>query len=202
MNGVNLQAIDQKELHERRKYGGQTPACREDDFRRVREGINEAWGSGDIESVLAWMDNSLELAFVFDNHAALLARGLYERALINAYQDTRSNFLGWTLPALKFLFNKANPEKLRAEGDPMPERERYTLYRGVSGKRHERRVSGISWTDSMETARWFANRFDLLGPAVYTITVSADDILAYLNGRNESEYLLRLPPPKKPRRIG
>ena len=64
----------------------------------------------------------------------------------------------------------------------------------------------MSWTDSKEKAEWFAHqyyaiRFGLPDPAVYILTVSKDDILFYTKDRNESEFVLRLPLPRRPRRI-
>jgi hypothetical protein len=63
-----------------------------------------------------------------------------------------------------------------------------TLYRGA---RDEDGMRGMSWTSSMETARWFANRFGGTG-VVYRITdVGPEHVLAQIaRGRPEDEYVL------------
>ncbi|VTR66955.1 conserved hypothetical protein [Desulfosarcina cetonica] len=64
----------------------------------------------------------------------------------------------------------------------------------------------MSWTDSKEKAEWFAyqyyaGKFGLSNPAVFTLTADKKDIWFYTNDRNESEFVLRLPLPRTPRRI-
>jgi hypothetical protein len=55
---------------------------------------------------------------------------------------------------------------------------------------------GMSWTDQIETARWFADRTTRLHPgspgAVWTSTFRPDQLLAYVNesSRGESEYVV------------
>jgi hypothetical protein len=61
------------------------------------------------------------------------------------------------------------------------------IYRGVGPDAYE--DSGISFTLSIERARWFANRFSEDGH-VLTRTVPRAEIVAYLNGRNESEVIV------------
>ena len=68
-----------------------------------------------------------------------------------------------------------------AAGDPLPE-PTFTLYRGGAGRadRHDE-SGGFSWTASRERAQWFADRFPILhDPAVYTVTVGEESILAYV----------------------
>ena len=60
------------------------------------------------------------------------------------------------------------------------------IYRGVGDVFED---SGISYTLSIERARWFASRFDEDG-VVLTRTVPKTEIVAYLNGRNESEVIV------------
>jgi hypothetical protein len=79
------------------------------------------------------------------------------------------------------------------------------VYRGVAGYGEHRRVGGISWTGDLERAKWFAARWDLHDPAVYTVTVSKSTLLSYLDQRKEDEYLLwpyGLPRPRRVRGQG
>ena len=172
-----------------------------------RQYIKEAWikcwndPQKDILSVLVLMDNTAGLAFVLWNHYALQKMGKYEEALLSAYIGTRTNFSNYSMDDIRFLFNIADKEKLRAAGEPMPKQESFTVYRGVSGRASKRRVNGFSWTESPNTAAWFAKRFNLEDPAVFTVTVPMYSILARVTDRNESEYLLELPLPVKPKRL-
>lgn len=64
-----------------------------------------------------------------------------------------------------------------------------TVYRGVSVGRNP---NGLSWTWSMETAKWFAHRFDIADEKGYIqmATVDKSEILAYFNGRDEDELVI------------
>ena len=114
---------------------------------------------------------------------------------------TQTNHSNHSMSEIRMMFNFADTEKLRAAGEPIPEQESFTLYRGVSGRTCKRRVNGFAWTESPNTAAWFAMRFNLEDPAVFAVTVPRDSILARCTGRKESEYLLKLPLPMKPKRL-
>ncbi|HEX2710907.1 MAG TPA: hypothetical protein VHM88_01610, partial [Candidatus Acidoferrales bacterium] len=49
---------------------------------------------------------------------------------------------------------------------------------------------GFSWTARMETAMWFAVRYGLQDPAVYRARVRAKSVLAYMNRRDEEEFIV------------
>lgn len=63
------------------------------------------------------------------------------------------------------------------------------VYRGVSVGRNPK---GLSWTWSLDTAKWFAHRFDVDDQKGYVQMASVDksEILAYFNGRNEDELVV------------
>lgn len=63
------------------------------------------------------------------------------------------------------------------------------IYRGVGINRNPK---GLSWTDSLDIAKWFAHRFDTSGNQGYIekLTVKKENILAYFNSRNENEIVL------------
>ena len=62
--------------------------------------------------------------------------------------------------------------------------ESITLYRGVAVGRNPK---GLSWTNDIKTARWFAHRFDRNGKAGYIqyATVPKLKVLAYFDGEKE-----------------
>lgn len=132
--------------------------------------------------------------FFMENMFLLKRRGMYETALVDAYTSTDTI---WSYRDLEFLFGYADRNKLRAAGDPIPD-GKLTLYRGVSGLLGKRKVSGMSWTRSLELARWFANWRNTPNPTVYETVASTDDVYFYTNGREEQEFVLRA---KKYRRL-
>jgi hypothetical protein len=152
----------------------------------------DAAACGDVDMLLCLLDNTSELAFVSDNIAWLKSLGKYEKALLNAYIDTRTNYSRWQLSVLKLLFNMADRPTLLAAGDPLPGNEPFTVFRGVAGRGSKRRLRGISWTADREKAIWFAKRFVEMGlvqPAVYQAVIPIANVYAYHNGRNEQEFL-------------
>lgn len=163
------------------------------------EMVKDAWEEGNILRVLSILSN--DLGFVVDNWPILKAIGKYEEALLHAYISTRTNYANWSMSVLYFLFRTADIEKLRKIGYLIPDQETFTLYRGVCGIGKKRRVNSFSWTESANTAAWFAYRFGLHDPAVFKVTVPNESIMACCHDRNEREYLLRLPLPVKPKRL-
>jgi hypothetical protein len=62
-----------------------------------------------------------------------------------------------------------------------------TLYRGV---RDEHGMRRMSWTASLNTARWFANRFGS-GRVYQIVDIDPEHVLARITrGRDEDEYVL------------
>ncbi len=103
------------------------------------------------------------------------------------------------LRELNFLFRRLDPRKLQAAAmkihpEPMPEGDRFTLYRGVGGRCLQRFARGYSWTDQLHIAAFFAVRGDVMNcgrRAVFTANVSRDEVLFYSNGRGEREFVVR-----------
>ena len=167
----------------------------------LRGRAREAFQDGNALSFLGFAGNHHGIDLVFRNEGPLRARGLYEVALLDAYMMHRGNHHQTPDVRLRDLFARADRDRLRAAGDPLPGPGPFTLFRGVAGQRSARRVTGISWTGSVERACCFATRYDLPDPAIVTVTVSEVDVLAYNNERDEDEFLLLLPPTAKPRRL-
>jgi hypothetical protein len=92
------------------------------------------------------------------------------------------------------MLNIADRKKLQSMGDPLPEnKDTYTLYRGIAGKGAARRKYGHSWTGTLETAIWFAQRLYFDKPVVYKADVPKDCICFYTNERDEDEYVCLTP---------
>lgn len=69
---------------------------------------------------------------------------------------------------------------------PRP-RKPVRLYRGAD----ETNRLGWSWTTDLDIARWFAGRPIWPSPGqVWTVTVQRSALLARIDGRSESEYVL------------
>ncbi len=66
--------------------------------------------------------------------------------------------------------------------------ERVTIYRGVTPE-NEKNIRALSWTLEYDKAEWFANRFSSNG-TVYQAEIDKNHILAFFNGRNESEVVV------------
>lgn len=93
------------------------------------------------------------------------------------------------------LFNQAldsltylHDEEVRDRAD-LP--DQVTLYRGAT----EEHAVGMSWTDDLDRARWFAGRFNGLRGTepgkVWTVTVDSDVVLArFESRRGEAEWVL------------
>jgi hypothetical protein len=110
------------------------------------------------------------------------------RLFAEVWMDTESAY-GWrdeVLEMLQWIARKSpvTDADLNLTGEA-------TIYRGTSGRGDE---TGISWTLSLDKARWFARRFAILDSTglgrVYRATVQASDVLAYLTGRNEEEIIV------------
>ncbi|WIB65891.1 hypothetical protein [Curtobacterium sp. MCBD17_040] len=92
-----------------------------------------------------------------------------------------------------YLFERVidNGEYLRdAQVRPLTDLpELLTLYRGAT----QQHAVGMSWTDDLDRARWFAGRFNDVGGStgvVWTVTVPRELVLARFDGRGEREYVL------------
>lgn len=172
------------------KPGYRAGLLRDEKNRRMREDVERKFAEGDAIGIVISVGPGA-LAFVADNFPALQRRGIYEATLLDAYISNDCNNHGFSLNLLEDLFRMADKEKLRACGDELPEGEWFTIYRGVAGPRHTRRVRAFSWTLDLEKARWFAARLYLADPAVYMARVRRGEVLAYYDQRQEKEVICR-----------
>lgn len=93
------------------------------------------------------------------------------------------------------MFKKCNKQYLMTEEDyaiyeALP--ETFTIYRGVAVGRNPK---GLSWTQNLKTAKWFAHRFDKEDKKGYIQVGIAEKkhVLAYFNTRNEDEIVYNTP---------
>lgn len=152
----------------------------------------EALNRGDVDGLLKEFGNdSRSLLFVINNMAALKRRGVYEKALARAWINVEGNHHHVPLRTIGAAFEAADRQKLLAAGDSLPPgRGVFTVYRGVAGKGHARRIRGLSWTTSLPTACWFALRLHLADPAIFASWVNWYEILWHKSG-TEDEFLFR-----------
>jgi hypothetical protein len=145
----------------------------------LRDTATAALEVRDVEGFLEAAPNEYGLDLVSMNFPTLQATGLYERALLAAFIGTETH-RRFSLSSLCRLFSQANRARLRSAGDPLPGPGPFRVYRGVAGATMtEKRIRSIAWTGSLERAWRFANRYDLPGPAVYSIIIDEPSVLAY-----------------------
>jgi hypothetical protein len=145
-----------------------------------------------------------QLRLVRNNALLLLAHGLYEPALLAAYHADPINTALYSTAQLRALFQRADRQRLRDAGEPLPHPGSSLVFRGVAGAGSLRRVRGFSWTASYDTAVRYALRAGdggLEDPAVFMTTVREEAILVYTNARGEQEYLVWLPEDARPHRL-
>ncbi len=88
----------------------------------------------------------------------------------------------------------ADRTSLEAEGDPIPDGENFTLYRGVAGKGTAMSIAGVSWTSDLNTAKMFAKSLDYLeNPVVFKAIVTRDAVYFYSNTNQKHEYFCIIP---------
>lgn len=143
---------------------------------------------GDVWRLMLLLDNEYGMAFVVDNRRWLKAIGEYEKALLEAYTGCRTNHFIHSPSLLKLLFRFADRARLLTVA-PLPCNGPFRVFRGVSGRGKARRVHGISWTADKERAIWFAKRMSLEQPAVFEAVIHAEHCYAYMNDREEQEFL-------------
>jgi hypothetical protein len=165
--------------------------------RQMRENLARDFDEGNAVGIVVSAGPGA-LAFVVDNFPALQRRGIYEATLLDAYTNDDCNNRGFSIALLETMFGMADKAKLRDCGSELPEGEWFTIFRGVSGPRHARRVRSYSWTLDPEKAKWFATRFHLADPAVYVARVRRNEVLAYCDEREEKEVVCR---PRSCRRL-
>lgn len=166
----------------------------------MRDEVEKQFAAGNAALMLVTMPNTECLEFVAHNAGALTLRGIYERAVVIAFSDTRTNFAEYPAATVRYVFDMADRRKLLAAGDPLPPGDMYTVYRGVAGTGCQRRLAGPSWTGDAERAKWYARRSALASlenPAVLVASVPRREVYYYTNRRDEREFVVFVDSPKR-----
>ena len=159
-----------------------------------RIAVRKAIEVGDIMSALMQCGYKYLVPFILDNWELLKNNGMYEKALAFALTMPRKYHHHISPGPLRFLLTMAIRATLEAEGDPIPEGESFTLFRGVAGKGVERRLVGISWTSDSDRSKWFTkSSADLENYTVLKAVVPRDAIYFYNNRNKEHEFICIIP---------
>lgn len=148
----------------------------------LHEKAEQAIREKDFLAFLCLTGNERAVQLVFDNIEPLKYAGELEATLIFAYAAHRL-CNAHQLDKIQAIVDQCDREKLMHSGDDMPEVTQ--LYRGCtsSGGLH------LSWTSSLETAKFFATRYGSDYGFILCCSFEADSILFYTNERNENEYV-------------
>jgi len=98
------------------------------------------------------------------------------------HQESIHNLIGLFKQSKKeILMDEEELKKL----DSLP--EEITIYRGLQGSKAK--IKGLSWTLSLDKAKWFSKRWKKQGE-VYQAKTKKDDIFMYTNSRGEEEIVV------------
>lgn len=132
-------------------------------------------------------DATLDL--VLHNQALLRERNIYESALVGAYTGCKTSFLAERMVGFGALLANADRQKLRGAGDPLPSQQ-LRVYRGTGIAEASGRVSGWSWTLSLDVACKFATAWNA-EPVVLAANVADEEVYFYVVERYEEEVVCR-----------
>jgi len=141
--------------------------------------IKEGWGRNDFPALLVenWKNmNNKELAIAIADSWTMPewpARTLEPKYWVTLFNMVlNDDGTGYLTDDGTILSTSSLPENL-------------TLYRGC----YSEFARGMSWTSSLERAKWFASRMGGNGN-VYTETFPRECVIGKFDGRNEEEYVL------------
>ena len=122
-----------------------------------------------------------------------LSRNDFSNILVNAWMSAEyvNQYIDVSKNKLISMFKSANPAIMMDEGEYKQFKnleDVLTVYRGVTSY-NSKSIKVMSWTLSLDTAKWFSNRFGEKG-TVYKAHIRKQYVFALLNGRNESEVVV------------
>lgn len=147
---------------------------------------------GDLHKVYGLVRKPYRLTFIKYCEQYLSDKDLAE-LLADAWvsSENPNQDANCSIPYLVKLFKKCNKEYLMQPEDyaiyeSLP--NEFPIYRGVAVGRNPK---GLSWTQNLKTAKWFASRFntDTKQGYVQTGIAKKEEVLAYFNTRGEDEIV-------------
>lgn len=156
------------------------------------EYMDEQIDGGDLTKIYMLIRTPYKLTFLKHCYEYLSEKDLAEYfADAWVLTENPNQDVNCPIPYLVKMFKKCNKQYLMVKEDyeiyqALP--ETFTIYRGVAVGRNPK---GLSWTRNLETAKWFAHRFDNKDEQGYIQvgTAKKENVLAYFNTRNEDEIV-------------
>lgn len=154
--------------------------------------MEEEIDKGDLYKIYVLIRKPYRLTFVKHCDPYLSEKDLAE-LFADAWVSTENpnQDVNCPLSYLIKMFKRCDKQYLMQEKDykvyqSLP--ETLTIYRGVAVGRNPK---GLSWTQNLEKAKWFAHRFDNDEKQGYiqVATAKKEHVLAYFNTRNEDEIV-------------
>ena len=135
---------------------------------------------------------------IFLNIAPHLKGKKYWHALRNSYDASDNLFPYARLVRASYLRAEPGRQFLMDSGERnylkrLP--EQITIYRGMTELELEQKSFGVSWSLKKEVAEFFANTYQRnhatnhLKKTVHEITINKNEVVAFLNGREEFEII-------------
>ena len=116
----------------------------------------------------------------------------FSETLANAWimAENPNDDVNVNITTLIHWFKQANKHILMDDEDyaiwsDLP--DELTLYRGISRLHNPK---GLSWTRNIKTAEWFKNRFESSDCYMLKAVVKKEDMICYLNSRDEDEIVV------------
>lgn len=142
--------------------------------------------------------DSLNRFPIFLNFAPYLKGKKYWYALRNSYIDSDNLFHYVRLVRAAYLRAEPGRQFLMDSGERnylkrLP--EQITIYRGMTVLELEQKSFGVSWTLKKDMAEFFAYKYarnhatNHLKKTVHEITINKNEVVAFLNGREEFEII-------------
>ena len=162
-------------------------------FEEVKRPIADQILSGDLCTIFCRMNTKYHLAYLKYAKSYMSKRD-FEEWLAHVWisSENPNQDANVSIATLINWFKDATREHIMTESElryynQLP--DVVTVYRGIAVGRAGQQ--GLSWTCDLDTARWFAHRFDSNNNQGYIVkgVIAKSDIFAYFNGRNENEIL-------------
>jgi hypothetical protein len=168
----------------------------EDNMNKIRDSFSDLIDKADSLGHLFMYINKPYRAVYFKMVNKELSEKDYNEYLAYVWTDSENpnQDPNVSIPLWIRFFKRANKNILMSSEDKeiyddLPEDDKILIYRGV-GK--DREPFGLSWTNNIKTAKWFANRWGNDEAYMFKANCYKKDVLAYFNSRNENELVVNV----------